>query len=42
MASHMIQYLAMIAAWVGEKDLACEQLAIARFRVPQRLSAMAN
>ena len=23
----MIQYLAMIAAWVGEKDLACEQLA---------------
>jgi TolB-like protein/Tfp pilus assembly protein PilF/predicted Ser/Thr protein kinase len=25
----MIHYLAMIAAWVGEKDLACEQLAIA-------------
>src|SRR4029453_2485817 len=25
----MIKYLAMIAAWVGEKDLACEQLAIA-------------
>jgi serine/threonine-protein kinase len=25
----MIGYLAMIAAWVGEKDLACEQLAIA-------------
>src|SRR5438477_3422642 len=24
---HMIEYLAMIAAWVGEKDLACEQLA---------------
>jgi hypothetical protein len=24
-----IQYLALIAAWVGEKDLACEQLAIA-------------
>src|SRR5207247_4518280 len=23
----MIQYLAMIAGWVGEKDLACEQLA---------------
>jgi serine/threonine-protein kinase len=23
----MIQYFAMIAAWVGEKDLACEQLA---------------
>src|SRR5439155_20689882 len=22
----MIKYLAMIAAWVGEKDLACEQL----------------
>jgi serine/threonine-protein kinase len=25
----MIKYFAMIAAWVGEKDLACEQLAIA-------------
>jgi serine/threonine-protein kinase len=25
----MIQYSAMIAAWVGEKDLACEQLAAA-------------
>ena len=25
----MIKYLAMIAAWVGEKDLACKQLAIA-------------
>jgi serine/threonine protein kinase/Tfp pilus assembly protein PilF len=25
----MIQHFAMIAAWVGEKDLACEQLAIA-------------
>ena len=24
---HMIEYLAMTAAWVGEKDLACEQLA---------------
>jgi TolB-like protein/Tfp pilus assembly protein PilF len=24
---HMIEHLAMIAAWVGEKDLACEQLA---------------
>ena len=23
---HMIEYLAMIAAWVGDKDLACEQL----------------
>ena len=22
----MIQYFAIIAAWVGEKDLACEQL----------------
>jgi serine/threonine-protein kinase len=28
----MIKYLAMIAAWVGEKDLACEQLAIASRR----------
>ena len=27
MVRHMIHYLAMIAAWVGEKDLACEQLA---------------
>jgi hypothetical protein len=25
----MIKYLAMIGAWVGEKDLACEQLATA-------------
>ncbi len=25
----MITYLAMIAAWVGDKDLGCEQLAIA-------------
>jgi serine/threonine-protein kinase len=25
----MIKYLAMIAAWVGDKDLACEQLTIA-------------
>jgi hypothetical protein len=25
----MITYLAMIAAWTGDKDLACEQLAIA-------------
>src|SRR5207302_1559110 len=23
---HMVEYFAMIAAWVGEKDLACEQL----------------
>jgi len=33
----MIKYLAMIAAWVGEKDLACEQLAIAT-RKPGDLS----
>jgi TolB-like protein/Flp pilus assembly protein TadD/predicted Ser/Thr protein kinase len=26
---HMIAYFAMIAAWVGEKDVACEQLATA-------------
>jgi serine/threonine-protein kinase len=26
---HMIAYFAMIAAWVGEKDLSCEQLAAA-------------
>jgi serine/threonine protein kinase/Tfp pilus assembly protein PilF len=26
---HMIKYLAMTAAWAGDKDLACEQLAIA-------------
>ncbi len=25
----MIRYLAMIAAWVGDKDLACERLATA-------------
>jgi tetratricopeptide (TPR) repeat protein len=25
--AHMVKYLAMIAAWVGDKDLACEQLA---------------
>jgi hypothetical protein len=24
----MIRYLAMMVAWVGDKDLACEQLAI--------------
>jgi serine/threonine-protein kinase len=23
----MVKYLAMIAAWIGDKDLACEQLA---------------
>ncbi len=33
----MIAYLAMIAAWVGDKDLACEQLAIA-IRFPSSLS----
>ena len=33
----MIEYLAMIAAWVGDKDLACEQLAIA-VRTPGSLS----
>lgn len=27
--AHMIEFFAAIAAWVGEKDLACEQLAIA-------------
>jgi hypothetical protein len=33
----IVKYLAMIAAWVGEKDLACEQLAIA-VRSPGDLS----
>jgi TolB-like protein/Flp pilus assembly protein TadD len=33
----MVKYLAMIAAWVGDKDLACEQLAIA-IRRPSNLS----
>jgi serine/threonine protein kinase/tetratricopeptide (TPR) repeat protein len=33
----MVKYLAMIAAWVGEKDLACEQLAIA-LHPPSRLT----
>ena len=33
----MVKYLAMIAAWAGEKDLACEQLAIAT-RKPSDLS----
>jgi TolB-like protein/Tfp pilus assembly protein PilF len=33
----MHKYLAMIAAWVGDKDLACEQLAIA-IRKPSGLS----
>jgi len=31
--TQMVKYLAMIAAWVGEKDLACEQLA-AGVRLP--------
>ena len=34
---HMIEHFAVIAAWVGEKDLACEQLAIAT-RLPGYLS----
>jgi TolB-like protein/class 3 adenylate cyclase/Tfp pilus assembly protein PilF len=33
----MVEYLAMIAAWVGDKDLACEQLAIA-IRPPSTVS----
>jgi len=33
----MIKYLAMIAAWAGDKDLACEQLAVA-IRPPSRLT----
>jgi len=33
----MIEYLAMIAAWVGDKDLACERLAIA-VRPPSTVS----
>jgi len=33
----MIKYLAMIAAWTGDKDLACEQLAIA-IRPPSTIS----
>jgi TolB-like protein/Tfp pilus assembly protein PilF len=33
----MIEYLAMIAAWVGDKDLACQQLAIA-IRLPATVS----
>ncbi|HEU5235683.1 MAG TPA: hypothetical protein VFU37_00995, partial [Pyrinomonadaceae bacterium] len=32
----MLEYLAMIAAWVGDKDLACEKLAIA-IRYPSSL-----
>ena len=33
----MIEYLAMIAAWVGDKHLACQQLAIA-VRPPSTIS----
>lgn len=33
----MIKYLAMTAAWVGDKDLACEQLATAA-RLPGGVS----
>src|SRR5207253_11216799 len=33
----LIKYLAMIASWTGDKDLACEQLAIA-IRPPSTLS----
>lgn len=33
----MIEYSAMIAAWLGEKDLACEQLAAA-IRYPSSVS----
>ena len=29
---HMVEYFAMIAAWVGEKDLACQQLTLAAQR----------
>jgi TolB-like protein/Tfp pilus assembly protein PilF len=35
--TNMVKYLAAIAAWVGEKDLACEQLAII-IRRPSNLS----
>lgn len=37
LAPQMVTYLAMIAAWAGEKDLACEQLAAA-VQPPSRLS----
>jgi hypothetical protein len=33
----MVKYLAMIAAWIDDKDLACQQLAIA-IRSPNRFS----
>jgi TolB-like protein/class 3 adenylate cyclase/Tfp pilus assembly protein PilF len=35
--SAAVKYLAMIAAWAGDKDLACEQLVIA-IRIPSGLS----
>jgi serine/threonine protein kinase/tetratricopeptide (TPR) repeat protein len=35
--SGTVKYLAMIAAWIGDKDLACEQLATA-VRIPSGLS----
>jgi serine/threonine protein kinase/tetratricopeptide (TPR) repeat protein len=35
--AHMIVCLAMIAAWIDDKDLACEQLAIA-LRYPSRIT----
>ena len=35
--TNMVKYLAMIAAWVGDKDLACEELAAA-IRYPSSLS----
>jgi len=35
--AQMIEHFAIIAAWVGEKDLACEQLAAVLSR-PSRLS----
>ncbi len=35
--TNMVKYLAMIAAWVGDKDLACEQLASV-IRRPSSLS----
>ena len=38
----MIEYFAMIAAWVGEKDLACEQLVTVVRHPVAVASAMAN
>jgi serine/threonine-protein kinase len=35
--SAIIKYMAMVAAWVGDKDLACEKLAIA-IRIPSGLT----